>query len=57
MKNRILTLQVEILDKTQALWIWDNHMKNDPFHGVHITAIHEGSIDKQNEMEEEENDL
>jgi hypothetical protein len=49
--RRILTIQVEIVDKMQAEWIWNNHMKNDSCHGVLVTAIHEGPIVKSDESE------
>lgn len=49
--NRILTIQVEIIDKDDASWIWDSHMNDYSEHGVHITAIQEGPIPKERDEE------
>lgn len=42
--NRILTIQVEITDADKAVWIWDNHMRQETNHGVLITAIIDGNL-------------
>lgn len=52
--HRVLTIQIEIVDKEQAAWIWDTHMNGAVFHGVEITAIHEGGIVEELYAEEED---
>lgn len=42
MKNRIITIQVEITDPAKAQWIWDNHMGQDTQNGVYVETILEG---------------
>ena len=44
MMGRILTLQVEIQDKEQASWIWDNHMNQGGSQGVFVTSIRSGPM-------------
>lgn len=42
--GRVLTIQIEIVDKEDAAWIWYTHMHNKPMHGVIVQAIHEGKM-------------
>ena len=51
--GRIITIQVEVTDKSEALWIWYAHMNNKSEHGVYIQAIHEGPIPKESEKDDE----
>ena len=44
MKQRILTIQVVIVDKDKASWIWDNHSGKDTNNGVYVQVIQEGKI-------------
>lgn len=43
-KRRILTLQVEIIDKHEAGWIWYGHLDNGYQYGVRVKVIREGPI-------------
>jgi hypothetical protein len=42
--KRILTIQIEITDPNETAWIWNSHATNVSRHGIHVTAIHEGTI-------------
>lgn len=45
--SRILTLQVEILDKDHSHWIWENHKGVDDHSGVYVQVIKEGSMQSE----------
>ncbi len=45
--NRVLTIQVEIVDKDESRWIWNSHMHNRPAFGVHVHGIHEGPMPRE----------
>lgn len=47
--GRILTIEIEIVDKEQAQWIWDCHRDCFPQHGVDVRVIMEGKLDDQND--------
>jgi hypothetical protein len=48
-KKMILTLQVEILDKEKAAWIWVNHLGVDTDNGVYVKIIKTGPIIEERE--------
>ena len=45
--NRILTIQVEIIDQEKAGWIWRNHMGEPDDTGVSVQAIQNGKMPKE----------
>ena len=53
MGNRILSLQIEIVDKNEATWIWESHINRQIFHGVYIRVIQEGVLPSEFDDDEE----
>ena len=43
-KKRIITIEIDIVDKDKAAWIWENHSGEDTNNGVYVRKIMEGQI-------------
>lgn len=49
--GRILTIEIEIIDREKAQWIWDIHTGDDDSLGIAINSIYEGPIDQDEDDE------